>query len=305
MISFDDPLKLLYGAIVVTILALLYQAAERRKTADDLAYSDLAFFTAAVKPSPWVPRILRAGWIVALASLAVGMAGPHLDLPLPVKDGAVFMCIDTSGSMASTDVAPTRAQAAQAAANAFIEEAPAGTRIGLIAFSGAASVVSPLTADKEVARAAVGALPPPNGATAIGDAMRLAAANLPPAGHRVIIVVTDGVNNAGVDPQEIATELGQRHIPVYTIGIGTPNGDIIGGEQATFDPGALEGYADASGGAYASAQNATQLREALARLGKSTTIERRPVAAASGFFAAGALLLAGMLIVGLALGRYP
>jgi Ca-activated chloride channel family protein len=305
MISFDAPAMLAYGLVALVVLALLYGAAERRKTANDLAYSQVAFFAGAVRPRAWIPRALRFGWIAALACIAVGAAGPHLTLPLPVRDGAVFICIDTSGSMASTDVSPTRAQAAQAAARAFVDEAPAGTRIGIIAFSGAASMIEPLSADKEQVKAALDAIPPPNGATAIGDALRLAADSLPPAGHRVVILVTDGVNNTGTDPQEVAGDLGAHHVPIYTIGIGTPNGDVIGGEQASFDPGALQGYADASGGAYASAQNATQLRDALARLGRETTIESRPVAAAAGFFASGAALLAALLLTGLALGRYP
>jgi Ca-activated chloride channel family protein len=305
MIAFDAPLNLFYGAIALIALGFAYVVAERRKTANDLAYSNIAFFERAAKPSALVPRLLRYAWIAGLASVVVGAAGPHVNLPLPVRDGSVFICIDTSGSMQSTDVLPTRAQAAQAAARAFINEAPAGTRIGIIAFSGAASIVQPLSADKSEVLAAVDQIPPPNGATAIGDALRLAESELPAHGHRVVILVTDGVSNTGVDPQEMAQSLGERHIPVYTIGIGTPNGDVIGGEQASIDEGALQGYADASGGAYARAENATQLRDALARLGRETTIEQRPVAAAPGFFFAGALVLGALALAGLALGRFP
>src|SRR5207302_1793085 len=128
------------------------------------------------------------------------IAGPHLILPVPAHDGAVFICIDTSGSMVATDVAPTRADAANAAAKAFIEASPQGTKIGIIAFSGAAGIVQPLTADRQQAIASLASVPAPNGATAFGDALQLAAQSLPDRGHRVVILITDGVYNAGTDP---------------------------------------------------------------------------------------------------------
>ena len=303
--TFDAPLRLLAGALAVVLLWLWYRRAETRTDAQALRYSNLAFFERAAAPRRWIPAALRAGWIAAIASLALAAAGPHLTLPLPAADGDVFICIDTSGSMASTDVMPTRAAAAAAAAKAFIRESPAGIKIGLIAFASSAELIAPLGADKDAALAAVDQLPPPNGATAIGDALRLAATQFPPTGHRVVVLITDGVNNTGVDPQEMAQYLGAHHVPIYTIGIGTVSGDMIGGEQSTIDEGALEGYAQVSGGAYARAQNAAQLRGALERLGRETTIERRSVPAALGFAYVGAALLGITLLAGLSLGRYP
>jgi Ca-activated chloride channel family protein len=226
-------------------------------------------------------------------------------LPVPVRDGSVFICIDTSGSMQSTDVTPTRAEAAKAAARAFIDEAPAGTNIGIIVFSTAASVIEPLSADHAQVNAALDDVPQPNGATAIGDALALAARKLPPRGHRVVILITDGVNNAGVDPQEMASYLGAHHIPVYTVGIGTPSGDVIGGAQATIDDDALRAYAASSGGAYARAGTANELRAALQHLGRVTSVERRAVAAETSFLIAGFAVLLATLLTGLALGRYP
>jgi Ca-activated chloride channel family protein len=303
--SFDAPWRLLAGALVAVALVWLYRRAELRVDAQALRYSNLPFLAGALRPRAWVTRVLRAGWALALLALVIGAAGPHLTLPVPVADGNVFICIDTSGSMASSDVAPTRAQAATAAARAFISEAPLGVRIGIIAFSGDAQLVAPLSANKTSTLEALEALPTPNGATAIGDALRLAATQFPPAGHRVVILITDGVNNAGVDPQEMAQYFGAHHVPVYTIGIGTPNGDVIGGEESTIDESALESYAQVSGGAYARAENAAQLHDALAHLGRATTIERRPLAAAAGFFAAGAALLVITLLASLSLGRLP
>src|SRR5271165_4625024 len=104
--TFDAPWLLFAGAIIAIVLSLLYVRAERRVDAQALRYSNLAFLQNALQPRPWLSLLLRAGWIVALCALAVGLAGPHLKLPVPVANGNVFICIDTSGSMASTDVSP-------------------------------------------------------------------------------------------------------------------------------------------------------------------------------------------------------
>ncbi|HTZ54532.1 MAG TPA: VWA domain-containing protein [Candidatus Acidoferrum sp.] len=303
--TFDAPWVLAVGAVVAIGLTWIYRLAENRIGAQALRYSNVAFLASAIHPRPWLTRILNAGWIVALCAVVVGLAGPHLRLPVPVANGNVFICIDTSGSMASTDVSPTRAAASQAAARAFVEDAPAGIKIGLITFSGNAELIAPLNANKDTTLAAIDQIPSPNGATAIGDALRLAATQFPPAGHNVVVLITDGVNNTGVDPQEMAEYFGAHHVPIYTIGIGTPNGDIIGGEESTIDEHALESYAEVSGGAYARAENAAQLRDALARLGRETTIEHRPVAAGFGFVVAGAGLLVVTMLSGLYVGRFP
>ena len=305
--TLDRPGLLAAGIAVTIAFALLYSFFQRRATQRDLAYSNVAFFVAAARPRTWIPRALFAAWIVALAALALGIAGPHLTLPLPARDGAVFICIDTSGSMASTDVAPTRALAAKAAARAFIEKAPPGTKIGIISFAGNAVVVAPLNADHTAVSAALDDVPFPNGATAIGDALQLAAQNLPQRGHRAIVLITDGVNNAGTDPNEVSQWLGAHHIPVYTVGIGTPSGGLIPGtdQEATIDEDALRGYASASGGAYARAENAEQLRDALSRLGTVTTIESRKVDASLGFAVLGAAGMLGAFLFGFATGRYP
>jgi Ca-activated chloride channel family protein len=305
--SVDRPLWLAVGAVVALLFALLYDRLQRRATARDLAYSNVEFFVTASKPRAWIPRTLQVIWIVALASVLTAISGPHVVLPVPARDGRVFVCIDTSGSMASTDVTPTRAEAAKAAARAFIDETPAGTQIGIIAFSGEAGIVAPLSADHQQVASALEQVPLPNGATAIGDALKLAAQDLPSNGHRVVILVTDGVNNAGSDPLEVSQWLGAHHIPVYTVGIGTPNGGLIPGtgEEATIDEGALRAYASASGGAYARAENATQLRAALARLGRITSLERKTVNASLEFAVAGALGMVVAFLMGFGLGRYP
>ncbi len=101
--------------------------------------------------------------------------------------------------------------------------------------------------------AALDTVPPANGATAIGDALALAGQMLPASGHRAIVLVTDGVNNNGVDPLEVAQQLGARGIAIYTVGIGTNgSGLAIPGttEEASIDEDALREIATAGNGTY-------------------------------------------------------
>lgn len=305
--SFDHPARLVGGILVLVGFAALYAWLVRRRTLNDLAYSNVAFFLEAAKPRRWVPRALQALWLVALGAVVLGAGGPHMQVLVPLHDGNVFIAIDTSGSMSSTDVFPTRAAAAKNAARAFLSQSPQGTKIGLITFSGNAEVVLPLTADRQAQIAALDQIPAPDGATAIGDALAMAGRLLPPRGHRVVILITDGVNNSGTDPMEVAQWMGAHHIPVYTIGIGTPAGGLIPGtdEEATIDENALRGYAQASGGAYSRAENAVQLRETLERLGRITSLQPKRVDASFGFAIAGALGMLLAFLAGFGLGRYP
>lgn len=304
--SVDHPARLIAALAVAAMLALLYLALQRRATSRDLAYSNVAFFVEAVRPRRWIVPALSALWIAALACAAVAAGGPHLTAFVPARDGRVFICIDTSGSMSSTDVTPTRADAAKAAARAFIQRTPLGTKIGIISFSGAAGVVQPLSDDRAQVVGALDDVPLPNGATAIGDALELADRNLPNRGRRAVILITDGVNNSGTDPLQAARDLGLRHIPVYTVGIGTPSGGLIPGtnDVATIDEPALQEYAQASGGAYARAENAGQLRAALSRLGRTTTLERKPVDASLAFALAAAAGMLTAFLAGLGTGLY-
>jgi Ca-activated chloride channel family protein len=306
-VTIDHPLRLGLGIVALVVFALLYAMLQRRATTHDLAYSNIAFFKDAAKPRTWIPRALQVLWLLAFAALVMGVAGPHLQLMLPAHDGSVFICIDTSGSMAATDVFPTRAEASKAAARAFVSESPSGTKIGIISFAGAAGVVVPLSADRQTVLSGLDEIPSPNGATAIGDALALAARMLPRKGHRVVVLITDGVNNTGTDPMQVSQRLGTVHIPVYTVGIGTENGGLIPGtnEEATIDEDALRGYAQASGGAYARVENASELRDALSTLGRTTSLQPKRIDASLQFAIAGALGMVLAFLAGLGLGRYP
>lgn len=300
------PWFLLAAAAAAAAFAVLYRLIEKRQNARTLQYSNLAFLIGALESPVWPARVLTAVWVCAVALVVIAFAGPHVRAAVPVG-GSVVLCVDTSGSMAATDVQPTRSQAALAALRAFIRAAPASTAVGIVSFStGAQAIVSP-TRDRERLSAAIDAVPAPNGATAIGDALAAAQQILPKTGHRVVVLITDGENTYGADPLAAARALGTARIPLYTVGIGTNSGALIPGtlQTAGINEDALRAYAAAAGGAYSSAQDAVQLRQALARLGKATSFERKNLDVSLASAEAGAVLMALAFLTGLAAGRFP
>ncbi|HEX3469086.1 MAG TPA: vWA domain-containing protein, partial [Candidatus Elarobacter sp.] len=243
-----------------------------------------------------------------IVALGAALASPRFVALVPVRGVAVVLCVDTSGSMRATDVAPSRAEAAAAAVRAFVDAVPDGTRLGIVAFSSGAGVVAPLGDDKDAVRDAIGRIPPPNGGTAIGDALVTAARQLPASGRRAIVLITDGVNNLGSDPSQIAPQLGAAGIELDTIGIGTnDSGQFIPGtdEAATIDEEELRGIAAAGHGAYARAGDAAALRAHLGALAASTTRERRRVDASLPLAIAGGVLVILALGGGMIAGRFP
>lgn len=305
--SFAHPAFVGLAVAAALVFALLYRVADARRKQQTIAYSHLPFLVGAAAQRAWPHRALFGAWIAAVALLVLALSGPHVRAEVPSLGGNVVLCIDTSGSMSATDVDPTRAQAAVSALRAFISQAPSQTAIGIIAFASDAQVLTQPTRDRDQIETALEAIPSPNGATAIGDALALAQRILPPIGSRAVVLITDGENNAGSDPMDAARALGAAHIPVYTIGIGTNSGALIPGtlQTAGIDEDALRSYAAASGGAYSRADDAVQLREALARLGRNTSMTKRNVDVSLPVALAGGALMALTVLAGLAAGRYP
>jgi len=306
--SFSHPAMLLLTALVLTVLLLALRALAARRSAEALSYSNIAFLEIATASRiPW-GAVLAVAWGFAFACMGVALAGPHVVAPVIVRDGAVALCIDTSGSMASTDVRPTRAAAAVLAARAFVDGVPDGTRIAVIAFSSSAAVVMPASDDKDAVRESLDRIPPPNGGTAIGDALAIAARTLPAVRRRAIVLVTDGVNNAGSDPLAVAQELGAAGVTIYTVGIGTSgSGMLIPGtaEEADLDEDALRTIAASAHGAYARAADADALRAKLTDLARTSTREPRRIDASLPVAIAGGLLMIVASAGAFALGRFP
>jgi Ca-activated chloride channel homolog len=112
--------------------------------------------------------------LVALAALIVGVARPHAVVTVKREEATVLLAIDTSRSMGSADISPSRLAAAQNAAYRFLNIIPSKFRVGVVQFSSRAQLAIAPTQDRNLVRAAIGSLRPGEG-TAIGDAVVLSA----------------------------------------------------------------------------------------------------------------------------------
>ena len=202
--------------------------------------------------------------------------GDALQLPRSGRD--LLLAVDASGSMETPDMqiggqAVSRYGAVKAIAGDFIQRR-AGDRIGLIVFGSQAYLLTPLTFDrdtvlKQLNESVVGL---PGRETAIGDAVGLAVKRLRerPANQRVLILLTDGVNDAGeLDPAKAVDLAVAEHVKIYTIGIGAEamrvNDGFFGSRlvnpSADLDAKLLTDMAQKTGGRFFRARNTTELAQ--------------------------------------------
>lgn len=238
--------------VLVPILVLVYVLGRRRRRPAAIRYSSLILVREAMPSSSFVRRHLPfALFAVALAGLAVAVARPVVIASVPTNEATIVLAIDVSGSMCSTDVAPSRIEAAETAAANFIQSQGSSTQIGIVAFSGFAEIVQAPTTDRQLLfdalhslqtgrRTAVGSgilaaidaisEIDPNVAPSQSDTSPGVAPTPVPKGDyapEIIVLLTDGSSNAGPLPSAAAQQAADRGLRVYTIGFGTANGGAL------------------------------------------------------------------------------
>jgi Ca-activated chloride channel family protein len=167
--------------VAVPVLLLVYIGIQRRRQRYALRYANLSLLKEAVGSGPGIRRhIPPALFLLSLTAMIVALARPAAEVKVPSFDGTVILTIDVSGSMRADDITPSRIEAAKEAARNFIQEEPAGARIGVVAFSGFAALIQAPTSDKDAAIAAIDQLEPQR-STAIGEGMLTAMKALDPS----------------------------------------------------------------------------------------------------------------------------
>jgi Ca-activated chloride channel family protein len=334
---------------IVPLLVAVYAWSLRRRRPSAARYSSLALIRDA---SPGSSRLRRhvpfALVAAAMAALVIALGRPAVVVGVPTNQTTIILTIDVSGSMCSTDIAPTRLEAAEEAAIAFIRSQQARTEIGIVAFSGFAAVVQPPTTDQKDLIDAIRSLTTGR-RTAIGSGILAAIdaiaevdptidrAILPgrpgvepppvPAGAYapdIIVLLTDGANNAGPAPVDAARQALDRGLRVYTIGFGSVDGGSLdpvcrqqfignepgggfgggfgGGGGGRFprgiDEATLRQVADLTGGSYFPADSAAELERVFADLPTTLITKREAVEISVGFVGLGGLLAAFGLLLG-------
>jgi len=294
--TFEWPV-VLWGLAVLPLLIWLYVRVLRRTARRAILIPNVQLLMAAASQhSRWRRHAPAALFLVALASMFVGLARPVAPLPVPASEGVVVLSIDVSRSMLAEDLPPNRMEAAKVAAREFVNTLPRGFRIGLVTFSSYATTVVPPTTDKAKILDAIDLLST-EFATAIGDGLMEAIWNLPgrvrpltpggtpppaagPLPPGIVVLLSDGQSNRGTLPLEAARIARDLQVKVYTVGVGTPEGTFlsIGGRSiwVRLDEESLRGMAETTGGAYYRTTNISELRRVYRQLGREIGWERRP-----------------------------
>ncbi|MEZ4796863.1 MAG: VWA domain-containing protein [Flavobacteriaceae bacterium] len=270
-------------------IAVLWYIFKHNKQTAELKISSLKGFKVT---SSWLPKlrhILFALRLIALALLITALARPQtVDISSKTKTTRgidIVMAIDVSASMLAKDLKPNRLEALKNVAADFIQGRP-NDRIGLVEYAGESYTKTPITSDKSIVLRSLEDIKYNTiieGGTAIGMGLATAVNRLKDskAKSKVIILLTDGVNNSGfIDPNtasELAVEYG---IKTYTIGLGTNgmalspvgilrNGDFqYGRVQVEIDEKLLQEIADVTGGKYFRATNNQKLKEIYTEINK-------------------------------------
>ena len=299
--SFSDPVWLaLLALIPIAIAASVYARRRARRYAVRFpAVSTVAL--AAAPTSAWRRRVSAALALAAVAALALAVARPHITYSAPTDEASVMLVSDESGSMAATDVAPSRLAAAESAANTFLDQLPAAISVGALAFSSAPNSVQAPVADHSQSRALINAQTA-DGGTATGDALAQALELLhgdhTPHAPAAIVLLSDGAANQGQDPTTVARQAAQEKIPIYTVALGTPAGtlsnpsDPLGPPVSVPpDPQLMAQIAELSGGRSFNAQSANELSSIYRSLGQKLGAVTRKREVTADFAIGGLVLL--------------
>jgi len=274
--------KQMFWVFLVLPLALLWYVFKHKKQTAEFKISSIKGFKMG---SSWLPKLKHAMFalrLIALALLILALARPQtVDVSTKTKTTRgidIVMAIDVSASMLAKDLKPNRLEALKTVAAEFIQGRP-NDRIGLVEYAGESYTKTPITSDKSIVQRSLRDIKYNTiieGGTAIGMGLATSVNRLKDskAKSKIIILLTDGVNNSGfIDPNtasELAVEYG---IKAYTIGLGTngmalspigqlPNGGFqYGRVQVEIDEKLLQEIADVTGGQYFRATDNKKLKE--------------------------------------------
>ena len=321
--------EMLWGLIALPLLVLLYVWLQRRRKKTTLRYANLGLVREALGNSvAWRRHLPPALLFVAVAALLLAAARPAAVITLPSQQETIILAMDVSGSMRATDVLPDRITAAKEAAKSFVAELPRSVRIAVVQFAGTAAVVQAPTLSRDDVVAAIERFQLQRG-TAIGSGIVLSLATLfpdagidlsqitgqramppgpndkpkpeftpvPPGSYpsAAIILLTDGQRTTGPDPLEAAKMAAERGVRVYTVGVGTKEGETIGFEgwsmRVRLDEDTLKGIANLTHADYFYAGTAEDLKKVYQGLSTKLIVEKKETEISALFAALGALLV--------------
>ena len=321
--------SMLWLLLLLPLLVLMYRWLLARKRKSTVRLASIGVAKAALGKGPgWRRHVPPLLLLLALGALLFAVSRPTATITLPLAERTIMLAMDVSGSMRAEDVKPNRLVASQVAAKAFVENLPREVKIGVVSFAGTAAVVQAPTTSRDDVIAAIDRFQLQRG-TATGSGIILSLATLFPdhgieiqniTGQRAfpgkevgkkdekkfdpvapgsynsaaIIMLTDGQRTTGPDPLDAAKMAAERGIRVYTVGIGTTSGEIIGFEgwsmRVRLDEETLKNVSVLTHGQYFYAGTAEDLKKVYESLSSRMVIERKETEITALFAGLGALL---------------
>ncbi len=329
--SFIWP-NLLWTLALLPVLVLLYFWLLRKKRKSTVRLASVQVAKLALGKGPgWRRHVPPTLILLAIAAGLFAAARPIATITLPLAERTIMLAMDVSGSMRAEDVKPNRLVASQVAAKAFVNNLPREVRVGVVSFAGTAAVVQAPTSSRDDVIKAIDRFQLQRG-TATGSGIILSLATLfpdhgieiqhvtgqrnfpggpskdikkpdkpafvpvPPGSYNsaAVIMLTDGQRTTGPDPLDAAKMAAERGIRVYTVGIGTTQGETIGFEgwsmRVRLDEETLKNISILTHGEYFYAGTAEDLKKVYESLSSRMVTERKETEISGLFAALGALL---------------
>jgi Ca-activated chloride channel family protein len=260
MTGFGSPWVLVF-LVTIPIFYYVYRNIIEKKKNEAIKFSNLGFIKSALGDKKKIKRndMLFYLSLLALALMIIGFSNPHIPLQQEKEGVNVVLVIDVSGSMQATDYQPTRLESAKRSAEILVKSLEQKDHAGIVVFESGATTAAYLSPYKDKVIDKLQSIAPKEGKTAIGDGLGLGidmAASIPNK-KKVVILLSDGVNNAGViSPAEAVSFARLNDIQVYAVGMGSNEKVILGYDwfgrplYAELDEATLQSIAKETGGKY-------------------------------------------------------
>ncbi|MGC9309133.1 MAG: vWA domain-containing protein [Candidatus Nanoarchaeia archaeon] len=288
--------------LILPICYYVYYQIKKKKKNEAIKFSNIGFIKSALGNKKKSRRndILFYLSLTAIGLMIVGFANPHIPLKQTKEGVNVVLVIDVSGSMQAADYEPNRLESAKSSAEILLKSLKEKDHSGIVVFESGATTAAYLSPYKDKVIEKLRDIQIKEGQTAIGDGLGLGIdmATSIPNKKKVVILLSDGVNNAGViSPEEAILFAKQNNIQVYTIGMGSKEPVILGydwfgrAQYAELDEETLRKIATETGGKYFKSVDSKTLDEIYKNISQDIKREKEETNIKDWFFFVALIIL--------------
>ncbi len=296
MAGFQYPMMLIF-LLTIPLMIYIYKKIIDKKKKDAIKFSNIGFIKSALgnKKKNKRNEIMFYIALLVIIFMIIGFANPHIPLEQTKEGVNVVLVMDISGSMQATDYQPTRLEASKKSAEILLKSLKDKDHVGIVTFESGATTAAYLSPYKDKVIEKLRSISPKEGKTAIGDGLSLGIdmATSIPNKKKVVILLSDGVSNAGViSPEEAIAFAKTNNIQVYTIGMGSDEKVVLGydwfgnPQYAELDEETLKSIAQNTGGKYFKSVNDKTLNEIYKNISQEIKREKEETNIKDWFFLA-------------------